>query len=69
MKNQVNFNTLAFNKNSLVELNNQQMGTVDSGITPALASSMFCIEVGVAVSSNFCGAVVVGAATYVLTQL
>ena len=68
MKNGFN-NTLDFNKTAIVELNNQQMGDVDSGITPALASSTFCLQVGAAVSSNFCASVALGAATYAITQL
>jgi hypothetical protein len=68
MKNQAKFNALAFNKNSLVELNDQQLNNVDSGIT----SSPGCYAAGyvaATISSSFCGAVVLGAAIYGIMQL
>lgn len=35
-------NTLAFRKNAVVELNNQQLLTVNGGTSPATASSIPC---------------------------
>jgi len=43
MKNQVMKNQLAFNKNSLVELNDASLRDVDSGITTITTSSNWCI--------------------------
>ena len=48
---------LAFNKSSVLELNDAQLSHVNGGSTPLIASSMFCVNAAAAASSAGCGAV------------